>query len=63
MTKFRPAARPTAWLIGITLLSVFAGMAYSLWWPAVIRHNSLYWATPDDLWSTVRAAHFIQWGG
>jgi hypothetical protein len=63
MTKFRPVARPTAWLIGITLLSVFAGMAYSLWWPAVIRHNSLYWVTPDDLWSTVRAAHFIQWGG
>jgi uncharacterized membrane protein YozB (DUF420 family) len=39
------------------------GMAFTLWWPALVRHHSSYWLTPSDIWSAVRAAHFVQWGG
>jgi hypothetical protein len=38
-------------------------MAYSVWWPAVVRHNGRYWVTPGDFWSTLRAAHYVGWGG
>jgi hypothetical protein len=38
-------------------------MAYSLYWPAVVRHNDRYWITPGDFWSTLRAAHYVGWGG
>jgi hypothetical protein len=55
--------RPTLWLVGATLLVVVVGMAFSFWWPAVVRHHSYYWFIPNDIWSAVRAAHFVQWGG
>ena len=55
--------RRCAWPGLLTLLSAISGMAYSLWWPAVVRHNSRYWITPGDLWSTVHAAHYVGWGG
>jgi hypothetical protein len=38
-------------------------MAYSVWWPAVVRHDAHYWLTPGDFWSTLRAAHYVGWGG
>src|ERR1700730_11516135 len=47
----------------LTVLTVISGMAYSLWWPSVVRHQSFYWMTPGDLWSTVRTAHYVGWGG
>lgn len=59
----RTDKRLTSWLIGATFVYAVSGMAYTLWWPAVVRHHSTYWATPADIWSTVRAAHFVQWGG
>jgi hypothetical protein len=37
-------------------------MAYSLWWPVLVRHNRTYWLSPGDIWSAVRIAHFVQWG-
>ena len=54
--------RTPLWLVSATLLSVVAGMAYSLWWPILVRHNRTYWLTPGDIWSAVRIAHFVQWG-
>jgi len=47
----------------MTALTVVTGMAYSLLWPSLVRHHSFYWITPGDLWSTVRAAHYVGWGG
>jgi hypothetical protein len=59
-----PGTRPlTAWLLMVTLLVVASGMAYTLWWPAVVRHASWYWSEPGDIWGTVRAAHWVGWGG
>jgi hypothetical protein len=55
--------RTTGWILFLTLAVVVTGMAYSLWWPAVVRHQTGYWALPGDLWGTVRAAHWIGWGG
>jgi hypothetical protein len=37
-------------------------MAYSLWWPGLVRHHGWYWVIPDDFWSTFRDAHFVSWG-
>jgi len=39
-----------------------SGMAYSLWWPALVRHQSFYWLTPGDTWYSVRTAHWVAWG-
>lgn len=39
------------------------GMAYSLWWPTLVRHQNFYWLIPHDIWLTVRDAHWITWGG
>jgi hypothetical protein len=59
-----PSASPlTAWLLMVTLLVIASGMAYTLWWPSVVRHASWYWTEPGDIWGTVRAAHWIAWGG
>src|SRR5579863_4495582 len=51
------------YLTAVSLLGVVAGMAYMFWWPAVVRHKPYYWLQPGDLWGTVRAAHWIGWGG
>ncbi len=48
--------------MAVTAVVVLTGMAYSLWWPAVVRHQSFYWATPGDIWFSVRTAHWIGWG-
>ena len=65
-----PPTRPHAngrsiapWLWLVTLVVIVTGMAYTLWWPAVVRHASFYWLTPGDVWSQVRVAHFVGWGG
>jgi hypothetical protein len=52
----------TRWLAAFTAVVVLTGMAYSLWWPAIVRHQSSYWTTPGDMWFTVRTAHWIGWG-
>jgi hypothetical protein len=57
------AKRPNLFLGGATLVIMAVGMAFSLWWPTLVRHHSSYWAVPNDIWSAVRAAHFVQWGG
>ena len=61
-----PPARPfrgdVTWIIGTTALFVVVGMAYVLWWPAVVRHHSYYWIVPGDFWYSVRTAHWIGWG-
>jgi hypothetical protein len=45
----------------VTVLLLGTGMAYSLFWAPVIRHEPM-WITPFDLWGTYRAAHYIGWG-
>jgi hypothetical protein len=47
----------------VTLLVVTTGMAYSLWWPSVGRHQGWYWLIPGDIWLEVRDAHYVGWGG
>jgi hypothetical protein len=59
----RVAKRPNLFLVGATFVIMVVGMAFSFWWPALVRHHSSYWAIPNDIWSAVRAAHFVQWGG
>ena len=50
------------WLLALTVVFIAAGMAYSLWWPAVVRHRPFYWLTPGDTWYSVRTAHWVAWG-
>jgi len=52
----------TTWLLALTLMVVASGMAYTLWWPSVVRHQGWYWLAPADIWGTIRAAHWIDWG-
>lgn len=52
-----------AWLVAVIGLVILTGMAYSLWWPAVVRHHPYYWLVPGDIWGTIRAAHWVDWGG
>ncbi|HUY23188.1 MAG TPA: hypothetical protein VMV22_12705 [Acidimicrobiales bacterium] len=42
---------------------MLTGMAYTVWWATLVRHRSFYWVVPGDIWGTVRAAHWIGWGG
>jgi hypothetical protein len=51
------------WLLTVATVVVLTGMAYSLWWATVVRHQGWYWVVPGDTWGTVRAAHWIDWGG
>lgn len=51
-----------SWLVALTAGVVVTGMAYSLWWPAVVRHHPWYWVVPGDVWYTVRTAHWVGWG-
>lgn len=50
------------WALVFTLATVVTGMAYSLLWAPVIRHQSA-WVTPGDIWATFRGAHYVAWGG
>lgn len=52
----------TWWLTAFTAAIVVTGMAYSVWWPAVVRHEPSFWTTPGDMWFSVRTAHWIGWG-
>lgn len=46
----------------LALLYVGSGLAYSFLWPPIV--NGLHaWATPSDLWATLRDAQWISWGG
>jgi hypothetical protein len=47
----------------ITVAVVITGMAYSFWWPPVVRHHGGYWTIPTDIWLEVRDAHYVGWGG
>jgi hypothetical protein len=55
--------RRFVWPSLLTLATCASGTAYSVWWPAVVRHDPRYWITPGDFWSTIRAAHYVGWGG
>ena len=64
----RPAARRRSgsnawWILGLTLLYVATGMAFSLWWAPVVRHGPDYWIQPGDLLGMVRASGWIEYGG
>jgi len=50
------------WVAILTCAVVVTGMAYSLWWPALVRHTPGYWTYPFDLFGTVQAAHWIEYG-
>lgn len=54
---------PRWWIPLLTILVVTTGMAYTLWWPLVVRHSGIYWIEPGDIWFTIRSAHWIGWGG
>lgn len=58
-----PGRFQTVWVIAMTAVVLVSGMIYSLWWPDVVRHQAFYWIVPGDIWSTIRAAHFVGWGG
>ncbi|HZU79256.1 MAG TPA: hypothetical protein VE991_05020 [Acidimicrobiales bacterium] len=59
----RPANSIRWWLVAIVLVFVGTGMAYSLLWADVVRHDTHYWLNPGDFWSTWRNAHWVGWGG
>ncbi len=48
-------------MLFVSLAVVAVGIAYSLWWAPVVRHQD-YWVTPGDIWYSVRTAHWIGWG-
>ncbi|MHB8439756.1 MAG: hypothetical protein ACYDD4_11420 [Acidimicrobiales bacterium] len=56
-------SRTWIWVLGLSLAFVASGMAYSLLWPWLVRHNGHYWIQPGDLWSTWKDAQWIGWGG
>lgn len=58
----RDADSLTGWLLFVTVAVIATGMAYTVFWPAVVRHKPWYWVEPGDIWGTVRAAHWILWG-
>jgi hypothetical protein len=64
VTPSRGRTRPGRLLLPALLgaLVIATGMAYTLWWPAVVQHKPFYWATPGDFWSTWRQGHFVAWG-
>ncbi|MGH9103309.1 MAG: hypothetical protein ACRDYD_10090 [Acidimicrobiales bacterium] len=45
----------------VSVLIVAGGMAYSLAWGPLVRHQSA-WVTPGDLWATMRSASWVGWG-
>jgi hypothetical protein len=49
------------WPLIAMVAILITGMAYSFWWPQIWYHVDV-WATPGDLWSTFRDAHWIGWG-
>lgn len=50
------------WLAVATLVLIGTGMAYTIWWPDLVRHTPYYWLYPGDIWATVRTSHWIGWG-
>jgi len=65
-SETRPGAgmarlRRRAWPLAVTVAFVLLGMAYTLWWAPVVRHQA-YWLDPGDLWATYRGAHYVGWG-
>jgi len=49
------------WPCAATVALVTIGMAYTLWWAPIVRHQQ-YFIVPGDIWGTFRAAHVIAWG-
>ena len=51
------------WALVLTGVLVDSGMAYSIWWPKVVRHTHLaFWLISNDLWGTIRDGHYVAWG-
>ena len=61
----RGRMRHNAWWIAVlTVAVIVTGMAYSLWWAVTVRHSSFdYWIYPFDLFGTIRASGWIEYGG
>ena len=49
-----------AFAVGVSVLVVVLGMAYTLFWGPLVRHTSV-WVTPGDFWATYGLP--ITWGG
>ncbi len=58
----RAAARRRRWPLVATVCTVVAGMGYTLLFPDRV-HGVSFWRTPGDIWSTLRGAHWVAWGG
>jgi hypothetical protein len=61
--SWRAKCREAIFPLSVTLSIVAIGMAYSLWWPPLVRHHTGYWVIPADIWLAVRNAHYVGWGG
>lgn len=48
--------------MAVLIVTVATGMAYSLLWISVVRHQRSAWLIPGDIWGTVRDAHYVSWG-
>ena len=53
--------RRRQWPILVSVVVLVTGMAYSLLWGPVVRHQTS-WVVPGDIWGAYRSAHFIAWG-
>lgn len=61
LARSRVPLRP-GWPALATLVTVVAGMLYSLLVHRVGAHGLSYWTVPGDIWSEYRSAHYIGWG-
>ena len=50
-----------SWPLLVSVATVATGMAYSLLWAPIVRHQSA-WVTPGDIWAMFRGAHYVAWG-
>ena len=59
-----PVGQRADWrfMIGLIVVLGAAAIAYLLSWSAVVHHQSYCWAYPQDIWFTIRTAHWIGWG-
>jgi len=56
-----PRVRRRRWPMMVTVVVLGTGMAYSLLWGPVVRHQGS-WVFPGDIWGAYRSAHFVAWG-
>ena len=49
------------WPLLATAVMFALGLAYMFAWGPLFRAES-FWATPSDVWSVFRGAHYVGWG-